>query len=289
MKKSILFIILVIQSCVLFSQTWIYKAFPAKNAIWVNRTGVDNLGKINWNTPVNYCMDSRDTMINGITYSQVYQCKKKYDGALRDDHGKIYYIPSGSITELLIYDFTVKAGDSISIYFRDANGSYFSKGPCTNFKVDSTMINGSFRKTITIDGSYKWIEGIGNSRGLFVESWANVSGWVNELHCMSENDTIRFPSPGVGKCPFTVVGVKELNNNISIDLYPNPTAGKFEFQLQGVSALEIEIQNVMGETLIRQLVQTNIDLDISAFPAGIYILKAINEQKNVFIKKIIKE
>lgn len=97
-----------------------------------------------------------------------------------------------------------------------------------------------------------------------------------ELHSGSGDD---------GQCCNTV---SDMNN---IKLYPNPTRG--QFTLQGVDAGSlIELYNVMGQKLESESngKSDNMQIDISTYPAGIYLIRIINpETQNVVMMRVIKE
>jgi hypothetical protein len=287
---------LLLTSCIFLivngiGQTNVYHPFPQKNAVWTNRSGsVDYTNTIIWEAPVHYCMEKGDTIINSLTYSKVNYCGGAYHGALRDNKGKVYYIPADSSHELLIYDFTLKTGDSVSAYCILGGTVYpFRKFKYDHVRVDSILIKGSYRKTINLDGNYKWIEGIGNNKSLFVESWVNVSGWVTELMCMSENDTTLFPSFSVGRCSLTV-GIDEMVNDGTVTLFPNPTTGTFQLQSKKYPMRTIELIDVFGKTV--SLLSFNdkiVEADISSLSSGMYVVRITDSSGNIFIKKMMKE
>jgi hypothetical protein len=274
-----------------YAQTKVYQPFPKKNAVWTNRDGTVNSSStgIDWELPFSYCMEQGDTSINSIIYSKVNYCGGAYHGALRDNKGKIYYIPKDSSTELLIYDFTLKNGDSVSVYCILGGKIYpFREFKYDHVRIDSVFIKGAYRKTINLNG-YKWIEGIGNTKGLFVESFANVSGWATQLLCMSDNDTTLFPSFSVGPCS-TIVGINETTANESMELFPNPTMGKFQLQAEKNPIRMIELIDVVGKTISSRSVKDKIvEADISSLSPGMYVVRITDSTGKTFIKKVLKE
>lgn len=286
----------LLASCLLFllnvyGQTNVYKPFPQKNAIWTNRYGaIDFNNVLQWEAPVHYCMEKGDTLINSITYSKVNFCGGAYQGALRDNNGKIYYIPADSLRELLIYDFTLKTGDSVSVYCIPGGKTYpFRAYKYDHVKVDSTIINGAYRKTINLNNGYKWIEGIGNNKGLFVESWINVSGWATELMCMSESNTTLFPSYSPGPCSLTV-GVDEMPSTGTLSLFPNPTAGIFQLQIEKEPIKTIELIDVFGKIVTTRSCWDKVtEVDISSLATGMYVVRITDLRGDIQMKKVMKK
>ena len=84
------------------------------------------------------------------------------------------------------------------------------------------------------------------------------------------------------------VGMNELNNDTNIALYPNPTNGIFNLDLENADGY-IFIYNILGEIVLQSKINdTQIKFDLSNKPAGIYFVNVISDSKN-YSKKIIKD
>jgi hypothetical protein len=88
------------------------------------------------------------------------------------------------------------------------------------------------------------------------------------------------------------INVSEIDNNIALNIYPNPNHGTFNIDVKYLksSSLNIEIINSQGQVVYQSYI-TNIEnfqnnLDISNFSKGIYLLK-INNGGLIQTKKII--
>ena len=76
------------------------------------------------------------------------------------------------------------------------------------------------------------------------------------------------------------IGIEGLN------IYPNPTStGKIYITSKATSAKRIEIYDVLGKKLVDVMLTGN-QLNISALPNGVYILK-IKENDNTAIRKLV--
>ena len=76
-------------------------------------------------------------------------------------------------------------------------------------------------------------------------------------------------------------------NNLYI--FPNPATDKLTVIASEAKQSEISIYNIQGQTLIQQALQkTKTDIDISALPKAMYILK-IENTDGVWVKKFVKE
>lgn len=93
---------------------------------------------------------------------------------------------------------------------------------------------------------------------------------------------------------YAPVGMNE-NNSMGIEVFPNPTSGKFNLDITSgfVTKININIYNVLGNIVYTENnVQLNGNLhktiDISTLPKGIYHLKVEGENSSV-IKRIVIE
>lgn len=75
----------------------------------------------------------------------------------------------------------------------------------------------------------------------------------------------------------------------SIDIFPNPSAGKVQIVSSQAGIIGIETLDMKGQTLYSENYnsQQNIELDLSRYPAGIYLLKLTDSRHSVSIRRII--
>jgi N-acetylneuraminic acid mutarotase len=85
------------------------------------------------------------------------------------------------------------------------------------------------------------------------------------------------------------VGINELNNTMSIYIFPNPTTGKMEIKSEKSEIKSIVIYDVYGEEVynnsqLHQSTQLNINLDVQA--EGVYFVQ-IKTAESILTKKIV--
>ena len=297
LKKGLLFIFLSFIYIGTQAQSWVYHPFPTDSAVWTNSKGTWQIPPgwptvpfptpyVIYDAPDRYCMSSADTMIGSVNYSQLHRCGAAYYGGLRDDGaGKVYFIPADSINELLIYDFTVLAGDTAFVY--EDYGGGFVPATYPYSSPDSVVINGTYRKRISFSGSAYWIEGIGCTQGLFREAWPNVSGWYTNLECMSENNTSIYPVTASGPCSLTS-GIEETTTGLQPEIFPNPSSGEFLIRWSGQKNIIVDVYDVLGNK-VHNANGNEIQLKLPDHPNGIYFIHITDQKGNVIIKKIIKQ
>jgi hypothetical protein len=96
-------------------------------------------------------------------------------------------------------------------------------------------------------------------------------------------------------CQFDVlvnefVGISDLSE-FGINIYPNPTSGLFVIAGEAKQSVKsVEVTDISGKTIkqISNPTKDNLEMDLSACPAGIYFLK-ITTNKGIFTEKIIKQ
>ena len=85
-------------------------------------------------------------------------------------------------------------------------------------------------------------------------------------------------------------GIKENDFSSTILIFPVPTKNIITIEDPNLTKNEtISIYNIQGQLLLQQIIHQNkTDINISDFDKGVYILRVIDNDKNV-VKKIIKE
>ena len=93
----------------------------------------------------------------------------------------------------------------------------------------------------------------------------------NDLNINSDFRLIRYKNDNTSR----------INKNTEINIFPNPTTGKIYLSVNA----NIILTDLLGKLLLEQK-NTN-QLDISALPASIYLLRVGDNLKQTF--KVIKE
>jgi hypothetical protein len=72
-----------------------------------------------------------------------------------------------------------------------------------------------------------------------------------------------------------------------LEVFPNPFTDKINLQFQYLKEAEISIYNLMGEEIYKSVIIRNAEIDLSAFPSGVYqlvVTSEIGRQTNKIIK-----
>jgi hypothetical protein len=94
-------------------------------------------------------------------------------------------------------------------------------------------------------------------------------------------------APHVQTTLCTTVGVNEIPGTATFDLTPNPSAGIFSLRFEADGPLRVFIYDNSGKLIYRnESCLPEQEIDLSAFPAGIYSMRVINGETSV-VKNII--
>jgi len=89
----------------------------------------------------------------------------------------------------------------------------------------------------------------------------------------------------------SLTGIESINSAISsIEIFPNPSNGLIKIQSASKEITHVNVRNILGETVLEivHLYQSEISIDISSLPAGIYYA-SIASDNEVEIRKILKQ
>lgn len=152
-----------------------------------------SFGPINYNAVIKYRL-ATDTMINGQRYVQLAYDNSPYmEGVLREGSNRdIYYIPSRSTHEYLLYAFNAQVGDTITNLYVGAMGK--EEGYQAVVRAISDSNPRIFTVGVNIDEyteyPIKWIEGVGSPEtpyGLAVVPTVPADPGVYSLLCAYKN------------------------------------------------------------------------------------------------------
>lgn len=132
----------------------------------------------------------------------------------------------------------------------------------------------------------------------------DVVGSIDSQHASydSQNRAVNDPWPtGFGSSGFdldavavinsssTTTAVKDLNKQISLNLYPNPAKDILTISLNNIERYNFSIINTRGQVILAgQFNSDKHQIDISTLNSGVYFVR-LKTDKEIVIKKIIKQ
>ena len=116
-------------------------------------------------------------------------------------------------------------------------------------------------------------------------SYFDIAGGIVEYYIVTNcgNNNLSEPSD-----PVTAIPTSIDTNSISVELYPNPTDGKFMIECDEMTT--VEIFNMVGQSI--GMIEVNSDtvsIDASAWTSGIYSVRITTENSGIIVKQIVKQ
>ena len=292
--KLFLFVAILLVSFNTNAQSY-HKMLADSNRWNVGRDDVGFDGGNNWSTRV--YRSYGDTTIDSVKYKFFSTSIDSYTvntpfKFIREDTIKkqIFCRIDKDSMDIVIYDFSLKDGDSTTITF-DQGDKIRYKVSRTNHGVGDTfnLAADSGNKYFIAPEHLTWIEGIGCTSSFVYpfERYA-VDGYYAELLCSYRNGVRTYSNPDGLSCNlFEGVDLaKESINKISI--YPNPSNGKYSISFSKIFSGEVLVYDMMGNLKCGRMANNanKVDLELSV-PSGIYLLK-LNDGISIYTQKLIK-
>ena len=187
-------------------------------------------------------------------------------------------------------------GSNEGYYYIDGVSVYdITNGACNNlwdagfdkyiFAGDSIRLG-----AINTDNSnYLWVNSVGGAT--YLSSNTDARPWATPNITTTYYVTKTCPNNNVFTDTVTVyvqqhVGIEQLKNNVQINMYPNPSNGKFIIETNSTKKQTLQIFSITGETVLNQIIVGKVNIDASNLDEGIYNIRISND-KEVINKKLI--
>ena len=316
MKKTLFLISLLACGYIIYAQT--PNTIVNDNSLWATLSygvGYDDVRheEIACCVETQYIYFEGDSTVASVSYKKVFSCNDrlreniKYEGLIREQEQKTYFIPVNSEKEYLLYDFSLKKGDTFKYIKPHVVPEYEYPVSLYVKHVDFVKINGVQLKRIQLTWDSDpnasvcaaWIETIGSSNGLFEPgNVLNPDGW-RVLLCCSQNHELVYKNPAYSECYYdnpddvvfnlgdVVFMQTEAVTTNDCGIFPNPVDDIINISCLNNAISRIEILDNLGRRIFSQTGDKPID--ISTFPKGVYLLKMHDTNKQVSTFKFVKK
>jgi hypothetical protein len=279
------------------SASWDNQVTPSEAVVWPNDyvTRYELLG----DTSINSQSYAKIYKTWTMGYNQIGQCdftyfidpvyNLEYIGALRNDGlQRVYFVPIDSLVEILMYDFSIQLDDSFQFHYRTPQPSVITG---IVQKVDSILIQDSYRKRIHFGWTDTWIDGIGSFFGLFHTYLEYHTGYeAFELICFKESNLpVYFPDAYCGEswCSLATDISSFQQDTPFLQIYPNPVIDVSRISIDE-DCSQINIYDVSGIKVYTYFPDSeSIDIRKSDFKQGVYVIEAISINRNVYHQKVV--
>ena len=206
-------------------------------------------------------------------------------------------IPTNAqVDALAVSGSNIFAGTNIGVYLSTNNGTSWSavnNGIPASIQISAIAISGSMIFAGTRgDGIYLSTD---NGANWTAENAGLTGSGLLFINCIALSGTTIYIGVGSGygvwERPLSdFAGINEINENNNISVYPIPAKDNITIKNSDFIKDEtISVYDIQGQLLLqRTILQAKIDIDISAFPSGVYVVE-VRTEKGVSVKKFIKE
>ena len=310
MKKQTFITLLYLFSLLNLVKAQSYYPLPTQNALWTvyewDEYGGGYDDKI-------YTVNG-DTLINALTYTKIFKlndyptiydtiktlhCLMRQDSLAKKIWFIRYYL--GETTEKLGFNLSVAIGDTVSLPafdYGNVGDSIFILGTKNPDLVD-ILPNGKrtyfgFSSELFPGRTLGFIEGITCMSNTFPDRFYYWDPFHQSYTpCVYQNNAYIWPASSfpidTTHCGFNLVQIKDLNST-SIRIYPNPANNYCVLELpESIRNFELNLIDLFGKSLLalKPSASEYVNLDVSNYPSGIYILQLKSLFQTYAIKIVV--
>ncbi|HZV72003.1 MAG TPA: T9SS type A sorting domain-containing protein [Saprospiraceae bacterium] len=291
MKYALLFIFTSAFSSILYGQH-----FTDEGNTWY-------MTVVNWelNTALEFQVKiGEDTLINNLSYHTVIRNDElipnwyQLNYFLREDDDKRVFILDSTGHEGILYDFGLESGEQVELW----NGF-----TVTIRSIDSVQVaNNQMQSRLKIiarmgqtgeecSAGAEWIDGIGNVGPIPYQYCNNTLNISYGIGCFfRENTALYYPAES-SWCESFVTATNQINQT-GIDVFPNPVNDflSIRFDDRITNPKDIQLFNIEGQLIYQNKTMESLhEIDMSQMAFGTYILRVVSADRNLVIKKIVKQ
>ncbi|MES2557753.1 MAG: T9SS type A sorting domain-containing protein [Bacteroidota bacterium] len=279
-----------------------YQPYHEGTTMWLhNRMVADGLGGVistDFRT-----IWSGDTVINAEHYTRIYRSAgtdpsnpMTYLGGIRQDipNQKVYFVNTAEQEFDISISHFLEVGDSIPVtpelnyaLFVNSNFEIYNADWLVVYAKDSVQINPSEYRVLYefYEAPFAPIPGIYYTGGRGFDSYSGFEhGW--STLCYKEEDSVIY---GASQAPwyYSCVASVQEEEEINVTISPNPSSGKYHLAIDNNESFNYEVVDIYGKRIVS--LTYNPELDLTAFPSGIYFVCVFNLAGTERIYRVVKE
>jgi hypothetical protein len=279
--------------------------FPDSAALWVQTysfmVSTGPPAQFEVQAVANIQVNGLDTLMNGVLYSRMTDAvTHAYYGSVRDENGRVWFVPPDSTNEYTLFDLSASSGDTIyDVIYYQAFPAIWSGPELVDVVVLGVEQDPLWGGRLVMQTTWgEWIEGIGHRQGLLAEPDINVSGYQLRLECMSHMDTVRFRYYGAPPFeePWTcsTIGLhipEKVDASRTFSIHPNPSTGSLI--LRSTPAITAgsyyTVHDATGRIIYHKSLPVGADsvhIDLSGYAGGTYVVK-LGDQEGVHHARVV--
>jgi len=160
---------------------------------------------------------------------------------------------------------------------------------CTNVLSNVVTQNGITLSAVAVGPSitYQWIDCNNGNVPITGATGQSFTATTNGDYAVRIEDGLNTV---LSTCnTINVTEITTLEDNLGILCYPNPTTGLLQIKRKDTELLDIQVVDYLGRILLtKKTNKTQLDLDLGAYPTGIYTIQFKNATKSIS-QKVVKQ
>jgi hypothetical protein len=214
------------------------------------------------------------------TFSNLY-------GYVRQVGKKVYSYDLINSVDTLLYDFDLQVGDTLPQTIINSDTA-ITVTAITNFQVGNET-RSVFELSTNLGIAEKWMEGIGHNKGL-LGHMQPFEFFESDLICYSRNDTTYYDN-GIDGCDLNV-GTMELQANIDLKAYPNPSTDFVTIYSDRLSEIQsikaIDVNGKQQELTFALLAKNEAQLNVKNLATGNFFLRIKLKNGQIAFLQLVK-
>src|ERR1051325_3792110 len=179
--------------------------------------------------------------------------------------------------------FYICQGTTVTIQNRPGNDTFYVApgGGLVGFEPNA------FRVFVQGSGSYN--ASSSNTAVIYYETGANITNYTGPMLPPCPSLTFNMSQIGAGACSQST-GINEHSFNGNVFLSPNPAATSVRVSSYvNLNDLELSVTDLLGSVIeIKRGISNQYDMDVTELPAGIYIIRVMNDGILIGTGKFVK-
>lgn len=262
-------------------------SFPSKQAKYGILTSYGPGGGVQGSS---YGLNLSEIEINGLTY-----LTNEHFYARFSENKVLILNPDSLKEEYVLYDFNLEVGNKFKLPLGalslDLPPSFDDEIVVTS-KKQILMNNGEYRNEITFDNGTVWIEGIGDIKNNFYYlDQINLFDIHSSISCYWEGQVLIYKSASL-ECSCDDIDTYTKNstsinivNDVNVAIAPNPISSVLRIE-SVKNIIKTEVYNSLGVLVLNS---TQRSIDCSSLSTGIYYAKIYDDNKNVYLRSVLKK
>lgn len=208
-------------------------------------------------------------------------------GFVRQENKKLYSYDGMNLQDTLLYDFDLQVGDTLPQTIINSDTA-ITVTAITNFQVGNET-RSVFELSTNLGIAEKWMEGIGHNKGL-LGHMQPFEFFESDLICYSRNDTTYYDN-GIDGCDLNV-GTMELQANIDLKAYPNPSTDFVTIYSDRLSEIQsikaIDVNGKQQELTFALLAKNEAQLNVKNLTTGNFFLRIKLKNGQIAFLQLVK-